>query len=188
MHRRMRPTLVMGAAVLSVAAIGFLSSIPEASGFDAQERCILAGTWVGTQPDGANFMETFVPDVSGNVSQVHIRGRGANPLIELFPGARGSEAGTRGEAVRVSPDTWRYKLLSWSVFPNDDGGISEIAYFRVDEGITVLTDCDTQEAVNTISFFLPEQDADGDGIPDEGEVPFLQVPDLQLPPLKRLRA
>lgn len=58
-----------------------------------------------------------------------------------------------------------------------DGTADDIAYILVDEGSGVLTDCDTQENWLTSSFYLPESDADGDGVPDDGAEPFLVVPD-----------
>lgn len=181
----MKARWILPAIGIGLAALLTWPAANAGGGGHRDGRCILEGTWVGKNPaDGRPFMETFVPDPSGRRSQFFIRGNGAPALFAQFPDVRTADAGLRGEAVRVSQDEWRFRGIVWAVTDSEDGG-QDIVYIAVYEGVVTLVDCDTQEGLTVISFFLAEQDADGDGIPDDGEEPFLEVPDVPVT-LRRL--
>jgi N-acetylneuraminic acid mutarotase len=52
----------------------------------------------------------------------------------------------------------------------------ELVYIEVGSYEGTLIDENTLELTATQSFYLPDQDADGDGFPDEGELPVLCTP------------
>lgn len=169
-------------ALLAVFAVIDLGRSPDSNGI-AEAKAVNAfcveGTWVLRLPDGRFSRETIIAGHNGQTAHFTTNDvlPGDATLGGLFPDAVFAPPPGPGSARRIGPSTFEFQTLGYAV--NVIGGVpSEIAYIQISEGVVDLPDCDTQEFTLTQLFFLPEQDADGDGLPDEGEDPFLVVPNL----------
>jgi hypothetical protein len=175
--------------ILLVASIGLIAVMVTFPAAQADKRgahehgpACIEGTWVVKTPDGAIWRETLM--LGSNGQTIHfalnsLRLAGGDPTLGgMFPDATFDLTGpARGSGVRTGPTAFKFKIISWAVNVID-GIRSEVAYIRINSGVVHFPDCETQEVVMSVSYFLPEQDADGDGIPDEGEEPFLVLSDL----------
>lgn len=142
----------------------------------------LDGTWHLTDDSGDVTTVTFAPATSAN-RRVSIAADVCNfdpTLGGALPQASPLQnMALRGTAVRTGPNTFDY---SWIVYSRDES--RQIVYILIGWGSLVLTDRDTYEDTVTIYWYsavegqvtafgtLPDQDVDGDGLPDEGEDPF----------------
>lgn len=86
-------------------------------------------------------------------------------------GGRFPEADNRrsavGRGVRIGPYTWHVTAIQYG-----SKGL-ELQYMLLYCALeTFSDDGETMFMEYTVECYLPEQDADGDGFPDEGEVPF----------------
>jgi N-acetylneuraminic acid mutarotase len=79
-----------------------------------------------------------------------------------------------GMAEKIEPITAKGTLMGYGV---KEGELEEeLIYIQVASFEATLVDENTLELTATQSFYLPEQDADGDGFPDEGQLPILCTP------------
>ncbi|MHC4301495.1 MAG: Kelch repeat-containing protein [Planctomycetota bacterium] len=79
-----------------------------------------------------------------------------------------------GMAVKTGPTTSKGTLVGYGVKAGELE--EELVYIEVASYEGTLVDENTLELTATQSFYMPEQDADGDGFPDEGELPVLCTP------------
>jgi hypothetical protein len=96
-------------------------------------------------------------------------------MIERWPNSDPSwadiETPNFGEAVKVGPDTYKFSLTGW-MFKKFQVGRGELESMIVMAGSFRIIDCDTIEIFDQyISMYGPEQDKDGDGLPDSDEEP-----------------
>jgi hypothetical protein len=146
----------------------------------------LDGVWLINGDTGSVSTITFVPSSPAN-QRVSFSCDAVNfdpTLGGLLPQASPLQnMALRGTLVRTGPNTFDY---SWIVYSRNE--LREIVYILIARGNIVLTDADTYEDSLTISWYsaaeqvspvfgpLPDQDMDGDGLPDEDEDPILSVP------------
>ncbi|MHC4518454.1 MAG: Kelch repeat-containing protein, partial [Planctomycetota bacterium] len=90
-----------------------------------------------------------------------------------FPEAT-KKADMVGMAVKTGPTTSEGTLIGYGVKAGELE--EEVVYIQVASYEGTLIDENTLELTATQSFYLAEQDADGDGFPDEGELPVLCNP------------
>jgi len=90
-----------------------------------------------------------------------------------FPEAT-KKADMVGMAVKTGPITSKGTLIGYGVMAGELE--EELIYIQVASFEGTLIDENTLELTATQSFYLPEQDADGDGFPDEGQLPVLCTP------------
>jgi hypothetical protein len=97
--------------------------------------------------------------------------RYAEIIIPNDPAGMFPEADNRlecvGRGVRTGPYTWHNSYIQYASKGQE---IQFILLFSAD--VTFSEDGETMDMYYTAEIFLPEQDADNDGFPDEGEVPF----------------
>jgi hypothetical protein len=79
-----------------------------------------------------------------------------------------------GMAVKTGLTTLKGTVVGYGVKAGELE--EELAYIEVGSYEGMLIDENTLELTATQSFFLPDQDSDGDGFPDEGELPVLCTP------------
>jgi N-acetylneuraminic acid mutarotase len=79
-----------------------------------------------------------------------------------------------GMVVKTGPATSMGTLIGYGIKAGELE--EELIYIQVASFEGTLVDENTLELTATQSFYLPEQDADGDGFPDEGELPVLCTP------------
>jgi len=77
--------------------------------------------------------------------------------------------------VRTGPDTFETTLLHYST-KKGSGPLRETVSISVGHVTWKLTGPNTNEGEATVANYLPAQDADGDGLPDEGQEPVLCIP------------
>jgi hypothetical protein len=117
---------------------------------------------------GQRYAEIIIPnDPAGNTITI------IGPYLVVDPtlGRMFPEADNRlecvGRGVRTGPYTWHNSYIQYASKGQE---IQFILLFSAD--VTFSEDGETMDMYYTAEIFLPEQDADNDGFPDEGEVPF----------------
>jgi hypothetical protein len=117
---------------------------------------------------GQRYAEIIIPnDPAGNTITI------IGPYLVVDPtiGGMFPETNNRlecvGLGVRTGPYTWHNSYIQYGSKGQE---IQFILLFSADE--TFSEDGETMDMYYTAEIFLPEQDADDDGFPDEGEVPF----------------
>jgi len=92
-------------------------------------------------------------------------------VVDPTIGGKFPEADNRrdlvGNGVRVGPNSWH---VSWIQYGSKGLELQYILLFSADE--TFIEDGEIMDMYWTAEVYLPEQDADNDGFPDEGETPF----------------
>jgi hypothetical protein len=138
-----------------------------------------AGTWISTAPTPAGnitFTHTVSPQEKPGVPYAGIMKQvNANPTtFGLFPEVE-KVSDWVTQTVRTGRNTCLSTMLSY--------GTRKGASF-VDETVTLnivhvewtLTGPDTNEGTSVLDTYLLSQDADGDGLPDEGQEPVESMP------------
>jgi hypothetical protein len=91
----------------------------------------------------------------------------ADPTLGgMFPEADNRRSAP-GRGVRIGPKTWH---VTWIQYGSKGLELQYMILYCAHE--TFSDDGETMFMEYTYEGYLPEQDADGDGFPDEGEVPF----------------
>jgi hypothetical protein len=98
-------------------------------------------------------------------------------LLGTFPeGERLSDM--MGYCVRTGANTFRLSVVWQGV--KDAGpermGIGEIVFMGVISGTLEFIDAENIQFTGTIAGYSPDQDADGDRLPDEGALPLMCAP------------
>lgn len=170
-------TLLLLIGSLSVVAGNgddYEESIQWTSGWSA------AGTWVIT-----------VPTLMGNITMLHIiypqdltgtryggilKQVNENPtFFGTFPEAEGGAEIWATQTVRTGPDSFETTLLYYTN-KKGEGPLAETVTIGIANATWRLTGPDTNEGESMLAIYLAEQDADGDGFPDEGQEPALCTP------------
>ena len=88
-----------------------------------------------------------------------------------------------GNGIRTGPNAWRVTIIRYVT----DGAVKVIYMAVITGDFTFSDDASVLERKGTWALYLPEQDKDGDGWPDDDETPMLCVPDEgQMPRMKIL--
>jgi len=89
---------------------------------------------------------------------------------------------TVGNGVRTGPNTWQVTLIRYGT-----DGAAEPKYIAMITGdFEFPDDASGLERKCTWALYLPEQDKDGDGYPDDDETPMICIPDEGLVPRMRI--
>ena len=98
-----------------------------------------------------------------------------------FPDAV-SATDTVGTGIRTGPNTWRVTLLRYAT-----DGAAAVKYIAMITGeFEYPDDVDGVNRKCTWALYLPAQDKDGDGWPDEDETPLICIPDEGLMPRMKI--
>ncbi len=145
----------------------------------------LEGTWI-TKVPGSPMVWTVVyapTDPSGRRAAVKGSLQVRIPADVLFPGLPSAEDGSYdfvGEAVMTGPDTSKGTIVGYAikkVTPSADYPFREqVQWIWVASGEAKFTGPGKTESTGTMAIYLPEADADGDGLPDPGQKPILSFP------------
>ena len=99
----------------------------------------------------------------------------------MFPEAVAA-SDTVGTGIRTGPNTWRVTIIRYAT-----DGAAKVIYMAVITGdFEFPDDASGLERKCTWSLYLPEQDKDGDGWPDEDETPMICIPDEGLMPRMKI--
>jgi len=142
-----------------------------------QQSFKLEGAWIAKVP-GTPLQWTYVltPDSSGRRAslfgtlEIGVDVQGAVP--GLLPD-NDSNTSFAGEVVMTGPDTAVFTAVAHSLnsIPS-----KHVVFSWVTSGEMRFVAPGKVESTHHISYYLPEADADGDGIPDEGVTPLLCLP------------
>lgn len=137
--------------------------------------CNPAGTYFATDPVYSIAASvTIIPNdpACASISCIQKIFNMDHTLDGTFPDV-GTATDTIGTGVRTGPNTWRVTLIRYGT-----DGAAEPKYMAVITGDFEFPD-DARGLGRkcTWALYLPEQDKDGDGYPDEDETPMMCIPD-----------
>lgn len=141
----------------------------------------VAGAWTETsnhdQPGDITIVTISPEDPRSGTGFVVATEINEDPTFGgTFPDAT-SQSPWIGTYVRTGPNSVQYKGVCY--VRKDEKPKSMILAICVLEHTNTQTSPDTVEAVGTVSFYSPDSDKDGDGLPDAGEQPLMSVPITQ---------
>jgi hypothetical protein len=147
--------------------------------------CNPAGAYYTVHPvEGLGATVTIIADdpACNSISCIQKIFNWNHTLGGMFPEAVAA-SDTVGTGVRTGPNTWRVTIIRYAT-----DGAAKVVYMAVITGdFTFPDDASVLERKGTWALYLPEQDKDGDGWPDDDETPMLCVPDEgQMPRMKIL--
>jgi hypothetical protein len=140
-----------------------------------EHACRLEGTFILGGTGGVHVLDLAIPldAATDRVALAHDLADYDVTLGGLLPTAvRYSTA--QGEAIRTGPRSFDYTLHFWGL----DSANRRVSLV-VSSGAKLFRegDCGIYDTVGgTLAVYLPAQDADGDGFPDDGETPVACVP------------
>ena len=102
-------------------------------------------------------------------------------LGDMFPDVV-TATDTVGMGVRTGPNTWRMTLIRHAT--DGSAGVKYMALITGD--FEFYDDTNGLERKCTWALYLPEQDKNGDGWPDEDEIPMICIPDEGLMPRMKI--
>ena len=155
-----------------VAVFGLTAVLLITTGWSVLASVDSAPVFVPSGPyiyaSGQRYAEIIIPnDPAGNTITI------IGPYLVVDPTLGGlfPEADNRlecvGRGVRTGPYTWHSSYIQYA-----SKGL-EIQFILLFSAVqTFSEDGQTMDMYYTGEIYLPEQDADNDGFPDEGEVPF----------------
>jgi len=139
----------------------------------------LDGAWIVEAPSplgGKIFHTSFLTaqDADGLRYTVVMEHSECSPTVwGAFPEAT-KKTDMMGMEVKTGPTTSKGTMIGYGV---EAGELEEeVVYIEVCSYEATVIDENTLTYTATQSFYLPEQDADGDGFPDEGQLPVLCTP------------
>ncbi|MHC4171348.1 MAG: hypothetical protein ACYTBX_07485 [Planctomycetota bacterium] len=140
----------------------------------------IQGSWIYIVPVGGGIVVqwTVSPQDLGGVNFTSVS-RQANleaTIFGTFPDAE--HLGEHiGPTMRTGQNTYESTRIGYGTKKAElPGMLPEIIYISVICGKEQFIDDNTIEGEGTHAFFLASQDADGDGLPDEGQEPIACVP------------
>ena len=79
-----------------------------------------------------------------------------------------------GTYIRTGVNTWQGKSVCY--VRKDTKPRPTVLFILIGENTWTMTEPDAIESFGTLAVYTPEQDMDGDGLPDEGQQPLMSVP------------
>jgi len=147
--------------------------------------CNPAGSYYGVHPvEGLGATVTIIADdlACNSITCIQKIFNWNHTLGGMFPDAVAA-SDTVGTGIRTGPNTWRVTIIRYAT-----DGAARVIYMAVITGDFIFPDdASVLERKGVWALYLPEQDKDNDGWPDDDETPMLCVPDEgQLPRMKIL--
>jgi hypothetical protein len=148
-----------------------------------EDRCEVQGSWVadfdgGPGSTGLLFQETITP-LDPNGKRLAYTMRLVNPYAAAFHPEADFISPLIGEAVRTSSNTYNIHLIGYGM-QEIEGDRGQIRYIWTVSG--ELTCLDENHKTDNVyaRIYSEDMDADKDGFPDEGMVPYLELGPLTL--------
>jgi len=176
-----RKTLLVSLTSLAVLLLSGAWSVLAGDSWasDPQSDLSLEGIWTTMiqTPSGHASINSFVINAQGSEGMVYTcvgkHPQCSTTALGFFPESE-RLSDMIGYCVRTGAQTFRVSVIYHGVKEGgpERMGIGEIIYMAVLTGTAVLTDSDTLIVDDaTLAGYTPDQDADGDRLPDEGAVP-----------------
>jgi hypothetical protein len=168
--------LIGSLSVLAGNGNDYEESIQWASGLEWSA----AGTWVITVPTpmgNITLLHMLYPqDLTGTRYGGIMKQINENPtFFGTFPEAEGGSDVWASQTVRTGPANFETTLLYYTN-KKGEGPVAETVTIYIMNATWRLTGPDTIEGECTLAIYLAEQDANGDGFPDEGQEPAVCTP------------
>jgi len=159
-------------AAASTVAASLLLFNPAIAAPPTSNTSKLGGAWIAKVVDGpGQWTYVLAADPSGR----HAAGHGSIDVGFYVPGL--SELSDENsplliDMVMTGPDKGTFNSV-WYGLGEVAGGTTttEVVYIGVSWGEFRLVAPGRSEVTHNIEFYLPFQDADGDGLPDPGQIP-----------------
>jgi len=139
--------------------------------------CVPSGVYTGIYNQTDTFTRTVIPtDPLGNTITNIYKPCNPDPTIG---GNFDADHMTDyvGNMVRTGPNTWAFTAISYGTKKVEGNPKPEIVYIGIVEAtMTYTDDAKTEVLTGTFAFYSSEDDADGDGFPDEGATPIWSGP------------
>jgi len=134
----------------------------------------LGGAWIATLAEANIITEWTITPVNPEHTEFISVLRQVRPDPTFGGGFLEADRETDwvGQMVQTGWNTFESTVVRYGTKKVEDQPQPEIVYIVVMYGSGRLVDLNTIEAGGTTAIFLPEQDADGDGFPDEGQEPI----------------
>lgn len=138
------------------------------------------GTWLVSSPTPAGnilLLHSIHPeDGSGTSFGGFVKQVNNNPtFFGMIPEGEGGADVWASKTRRIGPNAYQTTLLYY-VTKKGSGLLEETVAIGVVDCHWTITGPDTNEGQATISIYLAAQDADADGLPDEGQEPAICTP------------
>jgi hypothetical protein len=162
-------------AVFATGCVG-LEPVPDAAA--APDDCLIQGAWVGSYTGGPwdtpLILQNVVTPQDPDGEKLTYEMRWVNPDATMrMPESEEVDDASDlvGEAIKTAPSAYDYSVIGYGV--NDrPGDRGEIVYLFVVNGSLACEGDATITSDVTPSVYTAAQDADMDGLPDEGELPI----------------
>jgi hypothetical protein len=142
----------------------------------------IAGSWISIVPipglgDIIGEWTVNPQDLEGtNFTSVMRPGKPEPTVFGSFPDAD-HQSDHIGQTVKAGLNTYESTMVGYGTKKSElPGMLPEIVYISVIYGKAQLIDENTMVGQGTHAFYLPSADADGDGLPDEGQEPVACLP------------
>ena len=172
--------------LMSVTVLGaaLLVLTQTAGSKNNQQANKLEGAWVSKVPGTAmQWTTVYTPDASGRRATITGALQVRIPFEVMFPTLPPPVDGSYdfvGEAVMTGPDTAKATMVGYAVkkvTPSAQYPFGEqVLWTWVGSGDIKFTASGKTESTGTMGIYLPEADADGDGLPDPGQNPIICFP------------
>ncbi len=138
------------------------------------------GTWIVTAPSPMGpltMVHVMYPlDATGARYGGVLWQVNPNPsFFGTFPEFTGGSQFWATESVRTGPNTYETGMIVYNTQPVE-GLLDQVASVGIVTGTWTITGPETNEGESTLSSYMAAQDADGDGLPDEGQEPIACTP------------
>jgi hypothetical protein len=157
--------LVAGVALLGVVSAG-----------GARGAYKLEGAWVARVVENpVGWSAVFAPDASGRRATGHAQFDVGPVIPDLGFGVATKDSHIFVELEMTGRDSAAFMGVWYgikepsTIFPGLVSG--DIVYIGVDKGELTFETPDRLLGIHTIEYYVPSQDADGDGYPDPGQAP-----------------
>lgn len=175
--RNFKAVLATGAVAIAV-----LAAAPAFSGGNSAAYK-MEGAWVARCVEvPLQWSWDYVPDSSGRRATANAHFDVGPVISDLGFGVATKDSHILIEAEMTGPDTLVFSAVWYglkepsTILP----GVltADIVYIGVDKGVLTFVAPGKALGVHHIEYYLPSQDADGDGFPDPGEDPVLPMEEL----------
>ena len=155
-------------------ALGATVLVTAGAGGGGKEAFKLEGSWMAKNIYGQSYIYTFAPsDPSGRQAAFHGSFVDAEPTLGGALPPDSYLTPFIGQAEMAGPDEAKFTVIWYTVAKV--AGAPQKVLIGMDSGTIKKTGPGKAEVSHSSSFYWPGQDANGDGLPDTGQAPFLCV-------------
>ncbi|MBN2129944.1 MAG: hypothetical protein JW741_10625 [Sedimentisphaerales bacterium] len=172
---------VITVGVSGMMALLLISVFGAGANVTQSTASVLDGSWIVTVPLPNGVVRTLWTatgqDAEGTrYTSTAVEGRWSATIFGMFPDAA-VETTHVGQTVLADDGAYESSMVGYGLSaPASPELLGEIVYISVLTSRVTFTDDNTMEGEGTHAFYLPFADADGDGLPDEGQEPALCFP------------